>query len=250
LIDAQYLLKFKQVTNEDLLVAGLIESVCDLASVKSILDVGAGTGLVSQAVQKASASAQVTVVDVAPVYQYPAAFHVLRQDWKSVALEKSFDLILFSHVLGDFPVETRMALFQKGIDLLSNGGQIVSIENGSNAVFDAFVKPVFGEQGREFDIDFCALEDVLRNNDLQFARYKFKTYLPLGVDIEEATKSANLFFPQLFASSQQGAIQKLLAGLEIGGRFVLPVTQQMYVASRSLNVAILPAGVEAGTIHE
>ena len=54
MIDAKYLLRFKRVTGEDLLVAGLIESICDVSKAKSILDIGAGTGLISLSLQRSS----------------------------------------------------------------------------------------------------------------------------------------------------------------------------------------------------
>lgn len=233
MIDEKYLIEFKRSTNEDLLAAGLISSCVDVTDVKSILDIGAGTGLVSLALQRLTKGAEITVVDKSDIYTYPDDFKVVRSDWYDASINGTFDLVIFCHVLGDFPVSTRMQQVAIGADLLSENGLLVVLENGPETTFDMFVKDIFDHQGDEFNIDFGILEAELNKAGLAFTSFSFETFLPLGADMEEATRNANLFFPKLFEPSEKSYVQHFLERVKFGDRYALPVTQKLYIASRS-----------------
>jgi hypothetical protein len=69
---------------------------------------------------------------------------------------------------------------------------------------------------------------------LVFKSYSFKSYLPLGNNAEEATHNSNLFFPKMFDGNQNILASSFIEKLNFHGRYVLPVNQKLYIASKAL----------------
>jgi len=232
MIDPSRLVEFKKTTNEDLLVAGLIMSLCDLSKVSNILDIGAGTGLVSAAIKKDIGNVEVTVVDESQLYVYPSDFSVIIDKWENVDIAGPFDLIIMSHVLGDFDPLMRPELLAKATNLLSNNGTIISVENGPDKEFDRLVSEIFDRQGTEFDIDESEVLEAFKREELVTKTWPIKSFLPIGRDLDEAKYNANLFFPKEFDGTEDAIAEKLVERLRFGDRYVIPVLQNIIVGTR------------------
>lgn len=235
MIDPSYLIKFKEQSNEDFIAASLILNLIDVRKTESILDVGAGTGVVSCAIQKyAPECKRLVFVEPSDLYDemYPADVEWIQSKWENCAIEERFDLVVFCHILGDFSVDERFELLVKASDLLSEGGLIVSVENGPNEVFDRFVRPVFKLQGDEFFIDFIKMEHVLDQANLDYSSEESLTYLCLGKDKAEAIITSNLFFPRIFNDQEREIIKKTIEDLHVAGSYAIPVNQKIYIIKK------------------
>lgn len=232
MIDAKYLSEFKRETNEDLLVAGLIESFIPTRKLTSILDIGSGTGLLTMAITNGLDRHAVSVVEPSKEFSYSTDWQVYRQKWEEFKSDDMYDLVILSHVIGDFEIASRSALIDKAVSCVAEDGYIVFVENGPMNQFDSIVQPFFESMGNEFNIDFTAILGSLQRANFSLSIRDIKTYLPLGRDLETASRNCNLFFPRVFDSDDRELISRYLDVVRIGDRFVVPVCQRMIVGHR------------------
>jgi tRNA (cmo5U34)-methyltransferase len=102
-----------------------------------VLDLGAGTGLFSWHVLEKYPAAMFTLCDVAPKMMeiarqrfapYPGQFNYLTEDYRQIASNQKFDLVISSLSIHHLPDEGKRALFARINSLLDDGGLFINID--------------------------------------------------------------------------------------------------------------------------
>jgi len=102
-----------------------------------VLDLGAGTGLFSWHVLEAYPAAMFTLCDLAPKMleiarqrfaAYPGQFTYLIDDYRQIATDQKFDLVISSLSIHHLSNEDKRALFAHIHSLLEDGGLFINID--------------------------------------------------------------------------------------------------------------------------
>ena len=238
MIDPAYLVRFKAVSNEDLIVAALICENLTKTEVSSILDIGAGTGVVAFAISSYTKNnPKLVLVDesskYSDLYRANDEAEFVNSRWENVQLDRSFDLVIMSHVLGDIDPIDRPTSIIKAINQLSKNGLLVSVENGPENNFDDFVSDLFKRQGDEFNINFPEIEETVMSLNCQITKKDVLTFLKIGNSLEESLENVNVLFPKIFDGKDRKIVKKMLDSRRAGHVYFIPVNQRAYFIRRN-----------------
>ncbi len=116
--------KFKQISNEDKILVDLIKKNISLGNNHKILDVGGREGYISLALTSPD---RITIVDPDPKIDISnLPIKLIREKIQNVSFEEKFDLIIASHVWGDFDREgVSRDVLKKLYHSLNIGGSLV-----------------------------------------------------------------------------------------------------------------------------
>jgi SAM-dependent methyltransferase len=232
-VDPTLIKRFKQVSREDHQIAEILAGVVDLRAVESILEIGAGPGVISRTLAaSAKPGCRVAVIEPnSPEYTFEDTTQVCCSTWEHAKIEDTFDLVLMSHVMGHFDPPRRTAEVTRAAANLTPQGTLAIVTNGPAEPFWSLNLAIGQNQGTQYVIDFDSLEAALKNQFLSVARLDPVTPLNLGETEEDYVDLMNAFFPQPFSSSDVAKVMALAAQLHDGTHYVLPMTQRTYLAS-------------------
>lgn len=234
MLDPVLLSRFKSLSREDEQIADLIVRSIPFRDVRSVLDVGAGVGVVSRRIAEAVGGAvSIDVLEPELMYTYPPSVTVYRTRWEDAQGLGRYDLILMSHVVGHFVQEDRGNVIAKAIDHLSPGGILAVVENAPVEPFWSLNLQLGRLQSTQYIVDFEDLEAALLRRKAVFRCVEHTIPLYMGETLRERLNLINVFFPCRFSATETDLVLSHWNELFPPGNAIMPLTQRFYFVSAS-----------------
>ena len=233
MLDPKRLFEFKRVTREDELIADELFELLRGEAHKSILEVGAGPGVVSnRLLAHFNSLACRTVVEPQECYSYSGDTQVYRTRWEDYMDDKRYDLVVMSHVIGHFIIQGRGEIVATGIDFLAEGGSLVIVENAPMEPFWGLNLEIGRRQSTQYIVDFDELEEAIKRRGATLIRKDLVLPLYLGRTLKEQLRNFNVLFPVEFDDEQRKLVLSCWDELVPNRDGWLQLCQRFYVAKR------------------
>jgi SAM-dependent methyltransferase len=232
MLDPVLLSRFKSISREDEQIADLIVRSIPVRNVQSVLDVGAGVGLISRRIATAvDGPVSIHVLEPELKYTYPPAVTVYRTRWEDAQKLGRYDLILMSHVSGHFIQNDRGDVIARAIDHLSHKGILVIVENAPIEPFWSLNLQLGRLQSTQYIVDFEDLEAALLRRNTVVHRIDHTIPLYMGETMAERLELVNIFFPCPFSATELALVRSHWNELFPFSDAIMPLTQRFYFVS-------------------
>jgi len=153
---------FRRSSNEEEKIMQIIISeIKKKESCKSLLDIGAGDGTITQKIIKYFDEVYaVEKRNDCRLFLKALGIKMLCKDWTKFVETQKFDVILASHVFYYFPIPEWKTHISKMLKLLNDDGMLILITNSTNIEYSTFIKKTYPKIiGHEFT--FASVVDNL-----------------------------------------------------------------------------------------